>query len=377
MNAILNASTPAMRRILDQYGEDDSAMSTATPPRAYRAAYRAQQATFLYNCLAAHSLLRAISGFRIQPSSSAVREVRKRYEQLLERDLANVESGYYPHKLLFQVPVSDYIKLLPRLVRDFPRAIRRAQTRNFKDLPQDLDLAAYPAYFRRNFHWQTDGYLSRRSAELYDVGVELLFLGMADVMRRQVIPPFADRIRAQARTDRPLRVLDVGCGTGRTLRQIASAHPHVRCYGLDLSPYYVQVARQRLSDLVHAALVADNAENMPFRDGFFDVVTSVYLFHELPKNARRNVLSEIHRVLRPGGVVVIEDSLQHSDGGEVGFFLERFSQEFHEPFYRDYLGDDLSSALGECGFGVEAVEPCFVAKVVSATKPLPRGSVRA
>jgi ubiquinone/menaquinone biosynthesis C-methylase UbiE len=344
-------------------------MSTVIPPRAYRAAYRAQQATFLYNCLAAHSVLRAVSGFRIQPSSAAIREVRSRYEQLLDRDLSNVEAGYYPRKLLFQVPVADYAKLLPRLARDFPRAIRRAQARNFKDLPEGVDLAAYPAYFRRNFHWQTDGYLSRRSAELYDVGVEFLFLGMADVMRRQVIPPLVQQLQARAESGRPLRVLDVGCGTGGTLRQIVSAYPELRYYGLDLSPYYVQVARQRLSDVVHASFVADNAESMPFRDEFFDVVTSVFLCHELPKNARRNVLSEIRRVLRPGGLVVIEDSLQHSDAGEVAFFLERFSEEFHEPFYRDYLSDDLSSALRESGFDVRAVEPCFVAKVVSGSKP--------
>jgi ubiquinone/menaquinone biosynthesis C-methylase UbiE len=167
----------------------------------------------------------------------------------------------------------------------------------------------------------------------------------------------------------PLRVLDVACGTGRTLRQLATAYPEHRYYGLDLSPYYVQVARKQLGDVVNASFVTDNAEHMPFRDDYFDVVTSVFLFHELPTNARRNVLREIHRVLRPGGLVVIEDSAQRSDAGEVAFFLERFSEEFHEPFYRDYLAEDLSDALPRAGFVVDAVDSCFVAKVVSATKP--------
>jgi ubiquinone/menaquinone biosynthesis C-methylase UbiE len=345
-------------------------MSSIIPRQAYRAAYRAQQATFLYQCLAAHQLLRAVTGFRIQPTVAAVREVRKRYAELLERDLDNVERGYYPQRLLFQVPVTDYAKLFPRLVRDFPRAVQRARRKDFKDLPPDVDLGPYPHYFRRNFHWQTDGYLSRRSAELYDVGVELLFLGMADVMRRQVIPPVARFMRdEEVRLKRPLRVLDVACGTGRTLRQLASAYPEHRYYGLDLSPYYVQVARQQLGDLVHASFVTDNAEHMPFRDDYFDVVTSVYLFHELPSNARRNVFREMHRVLRPGGLVVIEDSAQRSDAGEVAFFLERFSEEFHEPFYRDYLAEDLADALPRAGFVVDAVDSCFVAKVVTATKP--------
>jgi ubiquinone/menaquinone biosynthesis C-methylase UbiE len=349
-------------------------MSSLLPRHAYRAAYRARQATFLYQCLAAHQLLRAVTGLRIDPSAAAIREVRRRYEELLDRDLENVEDGYYPKELLFSVPITDYAKLFPRLVRDFPRAIRRAQSKNFKDLPQDVELGNYPAYFRRNFHWQTDGYFSRRSAELYDVGVEFLFLGTADVMRRQVIPPVARFLREKPSGGPPPRLLDVACGTGRTLRQLAAAFPDGRYYGLDLSPYYVQVARQKLADLVHASLVAENAESMPFRDEFFDAVTSVYLFHELPKNARRNVLAEMHRVLRPGGIVVIEDSAQPVDAGEVSFFLERFSEEFHEPFYRDYLRDDLAEALVESGFEVVAVESCFVAKVVTARKPVTRAA---
>ena len=92
--------------------------------------------------------------------------------------------------------------------------MRRRRRNQYKDLPGDVDLSRYPSYFRRNFHWQTDGYLSRRSADLYDVGVEFLFLGTADVMRRQVIPPVSRMV--QQCGDR-LRLLDVGCGTGRTL----------------------------------------------------------------------------------------------------------------------------------------------------------------
>jgi ubiquinone/menaquinone biosynthesis C-methylase UbiE len=331
-----------------------------------RAAYRAQQTTFLFNCLAAHQVLRTVSRTRMRPDKRAVAEVRERYAELIQRDLDNVEQGLYPRELLFQVPVSKYARQVPQLVREFPRAIQRALKKDYQDLPESVDLQAYPPYFRRNFHWQTDGYLSRRSAELYDVGVELLFLGMADVMRRQVIPPLT-RFFADTGAERG-RLLDVGCGTGRTLLQIAKAHPELKLFGLDLSPFYIQVARDRLDQVADASLVAENAESMPFRDGYFDAVVSVYLFHELPKNARRNVLREMYRVLAPGGALVIEDSAQPADAGRVAFFLDRFSEEFHEPFYRDYLRDDLGTALEEAGFQVQAVDPCFVAKVVVARK---------
>jgi ubiquinone/menaquinone biosynthesis C-methylase UbiE len=165
-----------------------------------------------------------------------------------------------------------------------------------------------------------------------------------------------------------VRLLDVACGTGRTLAQLAAAHPHLRLTGLDLSPYYLQEARRVLADVADVSLVAENAERLPFRNAHFDIVTSVHLFHELPRAARRAVLSEMYRVLRPSGLVVIEDSAQLAESGDLAFFLGRFAAEFHEPFYRDYIADDLVTLLTEAGFRVESVEPHFVAKVVVARK---------
>jgi len=332
------------------------------------AAYRTQQTTMLGSCLAAHRFLRLITRQRMELPSRAVQaSIRSRYEALLARDLENVERGMYPEKLLFQLPVADYARRLPEIVRDFPRTMRRVQRKDWRDLPEDVDPARYPPYFRRNFHWQTDGYLSRRSARLYDVGVEFLFLGTADVMRRQVIPPVTRFLGDARGADR--RVLDVACGTGRTLLQLATTHPDLRYYGLDLSPHYLKVAGEVLDGVDDVSLVAENAESMPFRDGFFDAITSVYLFHELPRRARRNVVREMHRVLRPGGLMVLEDSAQRAESSVIAPLLERFAVDFHEPFFRDYLGDALEDAAREVGLEVLEVEPCFVSKIVVARKP--------
>jgi ubiquinone/menaquinone biosynthesis C-methylase UbiE len=113
----------------------------------------------------------------------------------------------------------------------------------------------------------------------------------------------------------------------------------------------------------------ENAEQLPFADGAFDVVTSVYLFHELPRNARRNVVREMHRVLRPGGLLVLEDSAQLAESADIASALREFPREFHEPFYEDYLDDDLAGILREVGFTVNVTEPHLVAKVVVARRP--------
>jgi ubiquinone/menaquinone biosynthesis C-methylase UbiE len=188
-------------------------------------------------------------------------------------------------------------------------------------------------------------------------------------MRRQIIPPVTRHLRARGLDPARIRLLDVACGTGRVLQQLATAHPAIRFHGVDLSPFYVKAARKRLRDVAEVSLAVENAEHLPYVDEYFDAVTSVYLFHELPRNARRNVVREMFRVLKPGGLVVIEDSAQTSDSPALVEVLGGFPEQYHEPFYNEYIGDDLADLLAECGFQIASSEPHLVAKVVVATKP--------
>jgi ubiquinone/menaquinone biosynthesis C-methylase UbiE len=333
-------------------------------------AYGAQQLGILVPATLTQRALRALGGSGAPaPDAGSLRLLHARLRRLFETDLANVERGLYPRSLLFSMPVATYARQLPSLLAELPRTIRRRRAAGWRELPEEVDAGSYPPYFRRTFHWQTDGYLSRRSARLYDVGVELLFAGTADVMRRQIIPPITEHLGATGDAGGK-RLLDVACGTGRTLAQLALAHPELKLFGLDLSPYYLREAREVLDGVADVSLVADNAEAMPFAEASFDIVTSVYLFHELPKHARRNAIAEMYRVLRPGGLLVIEDSAQYAESSEIRFFLERFPEDFHEPFYRHYLEDDLRAPLEAAGFEVRSVAPCFVAKVLVAQKPL-------
>ena len=333
-----------------------------------RLAYRTQHLSMLIHATVMQEAARIVSRTpRPYVAPAELRCLLRRRKELHERDLANVEADLYPRELLFDIPVRRYLRSLPRLVRDTPNVVRRMRRRDYQDIPV-VDKERFPAYYRRNFHWQTDGYFSEHSAEVYELGVELLFRGTADVMRRQVIPPVTRFIQQAGGAER-VRLLDVACGTGRTLHQLAAAHPALRLTGIDLSPAYVRTARRRLDHLAELTLAVENAEALPWADASFDVVTSVYLFHELPSNARRNVAREMFRVVRPGGLVVIEDSAQLSESAELATVLREFPREFHEPFYAKYLEDDLAALLREAGFVVESTEPHLVAKVVVARRP--------
>ena len=336
--------------------------------RLDRLAYRSQHLSLLINATVMQEAARLVTRTpRPVIPPAEVRALMRRRALLHARDLANVEAGLYPRELLFDIPFRRYARALPRLVRDTPRLVRRMRRGDFRDIPA-VDKQRFPAYYRRTFHWQTDGYFSEHSAELYELGVELLFRGTADVMRRQIIPPITRLARAAGGAAR-IKLLDVACGTGRTLHQLASAHPAMRLWGVDLSPAYVRLARRRLAHVDEVSLAVENAEQLPFADATFDVATSVYLFHELPRHARRNVVRELHRVVRPGGLVVLEDSAQIAESPKLETVLRQFPRDFHEPFYAHYLEDDLAAMLAARGFELAAVEPHLVAKVVVARRP--------
>jgi ubiquinone/menaquinone biosynthesis C-methylase UbiE len=331
--------------------------------RLDRLAYHSQHLSWLVNATVMEEATRLVTRKK-RPAIdiAAIKLLQRRRGELHRRDLANVEAGLYPKELLFDFPMRRYLRELPRLIRDAPRVLRRMRKNDYKDIPL-VDKDRFPPYYRRTFHWQTDGYFSEHSAAVYELGVELLFRGTADVMRRQIIPPITQLVRESGGAEH-VKLLDVGCGTGRTLHQLAIAHPKMRLHGADLSPPYIKKARERLSAVEELTLAVENGEVLPWADGTFDAVTSTYMFHELPRNARRNVMREMLRVLRPGGIVVIEDSAQVSESPELAEVLRHFPQEFHEPFYADYLEDDLGAALREVGFAVSSTEPHLVAKVV-------------
>jgi SAM-dependent methyltransferase len=92
------------------------------------------------------------------------------------------------------------------------------------------------------------------------------------------------------------RVLDVGCGDG-TIGATFDSDLHV---SFDISPRCASLAASR----GQAALVADAASGLPFADAAFDTVACMDVLHHLGQ-AWDAVFSELDRVLRPGGALVI------------------------------------------------------------------------
>lgn len=304
-------------------------------------------------------------GLRIPDTREVLAELRK----LLIRDWRNIEAGYYrlPHDLIERP--DRILADARRFFRDLPSVDRRRRERANAEVFHNPPPGAngLPRYYVQNFHYQTDGYLSEHSAKLYDHQVEVLFGGGADAMRRQALVPIHHHLRTRKVTES--RLLDVATGTGRFLTFVKDNYPRLDVTALDLSHDYLSEARRRLRPWSRSRFVQAPAEAMPIGDAGIDIVTCIYLFHELPRKIRATVAREIFRVLKPGGILVFIDSLQTGDRPSFDGLLDLFPVAFHEPYYADYVKQDLEGLFRDVGFVPTSGTLAFMSKVLVLRKP--------
>ncbi len=153
---------------------------------------------------------------------------------------------------------------------------------------------------------------------------------------------------------------------------IRASLPKASLFGTDLSPAYLRKANQLLSEIPGELpqLLQANAEELPYLDNYFHGITSVFLFHELPAEARQRVIEECFRVLQPGGTFVICDSMQSLDSPEFQDMMDNFPILFHEPYYRHYTTDHISDRLDKAGFVDIEIQNHFFSKYLVARKPI-------
>ena len=353
--------------------------------------------------------------------------------QTFRQDLAHINAGTYkapydmdPNHRQFN-PAYVASKTARFLTEAASTLEKNRAARRSESAPETkvwMDSPMYPDYYLKTFHWQTDGWLSSRSAEVYETSTETLFLGRQDAMQRTALVPLSEWMRERGAKDGAgAKFLELACGTGRFLTFVRDNYPKMDVTGLDLSPFYLAEARKngayweklrrrkrsspaglvtetlsKVGGLAKAAglpvppmpsarrddvqdeagketlgsceYVQAQAEKMPFPDASFDAITCVYLLHELPPETRREVAKEAARVLRPGGVLILADSIQLGDRPRMDKNLGRFG-DFNEPYYRSYIEEALVEVFGPEGAGLEpwTKDLCSSTKVLSFRKP--------
>ena len=315
---------------------------------------------------AVESLASRKNEFRRFKDSSRNQELFLAMLKLLKEDSDRIAEGVYPIEVLKPESPKEHWIRYPKILFDGYFRWRRKQNTKIKEFTQEAQefLQEMPEYFRRNFHFQTDGYLSKESAELYEHQVEILFSGTADAMRRLLIP----LMKKHNVEGDGANFLEVGAGTGRLTRFISLSFPKVKITATDLSHSYLKKAQENLKEFPRIDFLQAAGEALPFKNESFDVAYSCFLFHELPLEVRQQVLAESYRVLKPGGVIGFVDSLQKHDKEAKANLLELFPQEFHEPFFKNYSLNPMEDLLVEAGFEILDSQAGLFSKAVLARK---------
>lgn len=287
-----------------------------------------------------------------------------------EREWKDVEAGLFPAPRALGPEPAEFLRRSFAYFRDLPNVDARRHGKGADLPPGDLlgekGGDGLPAYYRQNFHFQSDGWLSEHSAAIYDTQVEVLFTGAGDVMRRRAMKPLAEWLKG--RNQREIVGVDLGCGTGRLLAFLHDAWPGMRLTGVDLSAPYLAEARRLIGNTARVKLIEGAAETLPFEDASVDFVVSSFLMHELPPDVRVTVLKETARVLKPDGIAVIVDSIQKGDHPAWDGLLDLFPYYFHEPYYANYVAGDLASWCEAAGLARILTERAFLSRVTGVSK---------
>jgi SAM-dependent methyltransferase len=101
----------------------------------------------------------------------------------------------------------------------------------------------------------------------------------------------------------PKRILDFGCGCGRTLRWLVDQHGDVEFHGADVDAEAIEWSRRHYPRARFA--VTDPQPPLPFSSQFFDVVYCLSVFTHLNEAMQDHWLAELHRILTPGGLLLL------------------------------------------------------------------------
>ncbi len=157
---------------------------------------------------------------------------------------------------------------------------------------------------------------------------------------------------------KPLRILDLGCGTGTETIAYATAFPDAEVWGVDLSAPLLNFAHTWANDNGHNINWRQaDARNTGFDDGSFDLIVSNILFHETWFDIAPDIMREARRLLTPGGVFLNADTPYQPHRISIPKQVTNHWQVLNngEPFWTGYADLDMAEQLLEAGFGKDEV----------------------
>jgi len=213
-------------------------------------------------------------------------------------------------------------------------------------------------------HLQPGGYARDASARdvvagaYYESGGNLYAFGQG-IGKRDSKAAHVQRYLSERYPDlRPRRILDMGCSAGSATVPYAEAYPEAEVHGIDIGAGMLRYAHARAEALgarVHFHQMDVAATRFP--DGYFDLVVSHNMMHEISDRTRRGAMLESFRLLAPGGVCIHQDVPLRFEGLDefTKFDLSWDAMYNNEPYWEVYANADVRADLEAAGFPVDSI----------------------
>lgn len=162
---------------------------------------------------------------------------------------------------------------------------------------------------------------------------------------------------AQGVPKRPYaRILDLGCGVGKSTLPYCDLYPEAEVVGLDYAGEMLKYAHklaEHRGKRVH--YVQGMAENTGLPAESFDLIVAIFLFHEMPRKARDQTVREAYRLLRPGGVFAIMESppfevLLDQYSPLSAFLLDSTGRRMDDPYIPEFFTENRVEMMKRGGF---------------------------
>lgn len=315
-----------------------------------------------------------LTGLRVWSSSASGRTARRRFNDALKNAGLDPREDLPLEKIFPHVENDAYLGTAARLRTSGQQLMWTALQKHYHDNadtyldeleatdnigPGKLELNPdmhIPEYTKYEIHIQPGGYVGDAFAGyIYQYGTYNFYRGenYQDEIHRNMASQMAT-----PKDGKVLRILDMGCSTGQLTAALKERFPDAEVWGIDIGGPMVRYAHMRCVDLdIGANFRQALAEDTKFEDGYFDIVTSYIMHHEVTAEKSKEIINEAYRVLRPGGVYFPIDFETGAGRGRGKNAYSRFSSwrdhRWNEEVWRpDYSSVDFNGEMRKAGFDV-------------------------
>lgn len=214
------------------------------------------------------------------------------------------------------------------------------------------DLALPGWYTDWDIHVQPGGvWRADASARVYELGAKLVMMGENDdyAFHRRFVETCCGGL------ENPSRIVDLGCGFGKSTWPFRQAYPEAEVIGVDLAAPCLRLAHAKTEALGLAVryVQADVTADTGLEAASADLVSATMLIHELPQPQLRGFFAEAARLLKPGGRLVVLDFQFTGDPVRDTAVLEHGARN-NEPFMPGMMAADTCAMAREAGFASAA-----------------------